>query len=471
MKKLPLIPVSFLIGSLIISSCSTNKMVASSTDDNLYFMASDVELATKYAVDNNNPKSFENISQEPALVEQNFSSRNVNPEYISRYQTTENATSSDDGVVYFDEGATQQPSTGNINAYDNYSTAGNGNGNGFNSPNINFNFGLGYGFGGMMMSPWGFYDPFWGPSFGFRPRLSLGFGMGFGFGNPYMMGMGGYGFGNPYMMGMGGYGWGNPYMMGMGGYGWGNPFYGSGFGYGRPIYAGNPIFILPGGEYGDRRTVYGARPTRGSSFTNTGLAGNQAGAMPSTARAQARGNAAAVNNTSARRLVSSENSRVATRDFSNSQNDYYNSSRTRTATSRNISSAATDRGVATTRTRGTLPSARTSNPYSPTNTMRSSSPTRSTSPAYNGRTSNPTYNNRATSPSYNRTPNMRSTSPSYNRGVNPTYNNRTTAPSRTSSPTFSAPSRSGGGTMSAPSRSSGGSSGGSVGGSRGGRGN
>jgi hypothetical protein len=458
MKKIPLISASFLLGSIIITSCSTNKMATVSTDDNLYFMASDVELATKFAVDNNNPKSFENISQEPALVEENFSSRNVNPEYISRYQATENA--SDDGVVYFDEQENQQANSGNVNAYDNYAVGQNQNGFN-NSPNINFNFGLGYGFGGMMMSPWGFYDPFFSPAWGFRPGLSIGLGMGFGWRRPFM-GMGGFGFYDPFMMG--GFGWGNPYMMGLGGFGWGNPY----FGFGQPIYAGRPIFVLPGGEYGDRRIVSGARPTRGSSLTNSGFQSGQAGVLPSTSRAQARGNAAAVNNTSARRLVSSENSRVSTRDFSNSQNDYYNSSRTRTATTRNISSPASDRGSATTQSRTSIPSARRPNVYSPNNSMRNYSPGRSTTPTYNGRMANPSYNNRTTSPSYNRTPTMRS-SPSYNRGVNPS-NNRVTVPSRSNAPTFSAPSRSGG-SMSAPSRSSGGSSGGSVGGSRGGRGN
>lgn len=451
MKKLPLITASFLIGSLVISSCSTNKMAASSVNDNLYFMASDVRLATQYAVDNNNPKSFENISQEPALIEENFSTRNVNPEYISRYQTLENTSNVQNEVVYFEEGASQQTS-GNINAYDNYSVAQNGNGS--NSPNINFNFGMGFGFGGMMMSPWGFYDPFWGPAWGFRPGL-LSIGLGFGWGNPLW---------GP------GFGWGNPYM----GMGWGNPLWGSGF-WGSPIYAGYPIFVLPGGEFGDRRIVSGARPTRGSSLANTGIRSSQAGVMPSTARAQARGNAAAVNNSSARRLVSSENSRVASQDFSNSQNDYYNSSRSRVATTRNISSPVADRGTATTRTGSTIPSARAANAYSPTNTMRGSSPSRSVEPGYNnGRISNPAYNRR-TSPSYNRnsTPTYnRSNSPSYNRSMTPS-NNRTITPSRSNnSPSFSAPSRSSGGSgFSAPSRSSGGSSGSGVGGSRGGRGN
>lgn len=191
-----------------------------------------------------------------------------------------------------------------------------------------------------------------------------------------------------------------------------------------------------------------------------------AGVMPSTARAQARGNASTLKNSSARQLTSSPNSRVATRDFGRSQNDYYNSGRSRVATTRNISSPAADRGVST-RSRSSIPSARPSSGYTPSNTMRSVAPIRGTSPSYNnGRTSTPSYN-RGTSPSYNR-----STSPSYNRSTSPS-NTRVVSPSRsTSSPTFSAPSRSSsGGGMSAPSRSSGGSSGGSVGGSRGGRGN
>ena len=448
MKKLPLISASLLFGSLFISSCSSNKLATNATDDNLYFMASDVKLATQYAVDNNNPKSFENISGEPELMEQNFSTRNVNPEYISRYQATETATTSEDGVVYFDEGATQQSSSGNINAYDNYSVAQNGNGT--SGSNINFNFGLGFGY-----SPFGWgMSPYFGMNYGwgFMPGFSVG--IGFGWGNPFW---------GP------GFGWGYPMYPA---YGWGYPRYPM---YGYPVYPGYPSYVLPGGEYGDRRVVYGARPTRGSSITNTGVRSAQAGVMPSTARAQARGNASTATNTSARRLVASENSRVATRDFSNSQNDYYNSSRSRVATTRNISSPASDRGTATTRTRSAIPSARTANPYSPSNNIRTYSPSRSSTPAYNSRSSNPSYN-RGTSPSYNRnsTPSYnRSTTPSYNRGTNPSNNRTFTTPSRSNNtPSFSSPSRSSGGSgFSAPSRSPGGSSGGSVGGSRGGRGN
>ncbi|GMQ24484.1 hypothetical protein Aoki45_11660 [Algoriphagus sp. oki45] len=463
MKKLPIISASLLLGALSISSCSTNKMAMNGANDNLYFMASDVKIATQYAVENNNPKTFQSLENENSLTEENFSARNVNPEYISRYQATSEAEES--GIVYFDEGGSEQVAQGNINAYDNFYSA-NGNQNG-NSPNINFNFGLGFG---SMFSPWGmgFYDPFWGPGWGWRPGFSLSFG--FGWGNPWM----GMGWGNPWMMG-----WGNPWMMGWGapGFGWGYPMYG----WGAPIYAGRPIYVLPGGEYGGRRVVYGARPTRGAGITNAGLASSQAGVVPNTARAQAR-RAATTAGTSPRRISASENSRVASREFGTSQNDYYNSGRSRTGTVRNVNSPAVDRAI---NTRSSVPSARPSSAYDRGTNSRgatypagryATSPSRSSSPEYN-RSTNPSYNNsgrpsynRSTSPSYNR-----STSPSYNRSGMPSRSNSGgySSPSRSSgSSSFSAPSRSSGGSsFSAPSRSSGGSVGGSSGGSRGGRGN
>src|SRR5690606_24257649 len=223
MKKSPIIIASLLVGSVALSSCSSNKIASSGADDNLYFMASDVKMATEFAVANNNPQSFKNITQEPALAEENFSSRNVNPEYISRYQSTEDATASDDGVVYFDESATEQTTTGNIHAYDNYSVAGNGNG-GFSS-NVNFNFGLGMGF-----SPFGWgMSPYMGFNYGFMPRWSFGMGLGYGFGYPMFPG---YGFGYPmYDYGFPMYGYGYPI------YRYGYPMYA---GFGRPIYSGYP---------------------------------------------------------------------------------------------------------------------------------------------------------------------------------------------------------------------------------------
>ena len=54
------------------------------------------------------------------------------------------------------------------------------------------------------------------------------------------------------------------------------------------LYGGRPIYVLPGGEYGDRRVVRGARPTRGSSLATAGMNPSNAAIQPSTARAQAR---------------------------------------------------------------------------------------------------------------------------------------------------------------------------------------
>jgi hypothetical protein len=459
MKNLTKVSAALILGTGILSSCATDKMAMNSANDNLYFMASDIKVATQYAVQNNKPESFKEITQDTQLLEENFSSRNVNPEYISRY--SQQTTESGDEVVYFDDNATQASANGtaaNIDVYNNYYVNGGGN----NAWNRNVNFGLGMGF----FSPWGmgFYDPFfmpgWGmPGWGFRPGFNIS--MSFGWGRPMFRpwGFGGFGggfydpFWDPF--------WGNSMA-------WGGGF-GSPWGWGRPIYAGRPIYVLPGGETGGRRIVQGARPTRGSSYSGTGLRSSSSAIAPSTSRAQARSNAST--NPSARRLVSGEASRATGRDFNRSENDYYNSGRSRvTPTTRNYNSPAADRSVSTRPSGATLPSAR------PSMTRPSSgsyaTPGRSNTP---GRAVNPTFNNRSTSPSYNRSVSPsynRSTSPSYNRSTTPSYNNRSTTPTRSSSPTFSSPSRSSsGGGFSAPSRSSGGSSGGSVGGSRGGRGN
>ncbi|SDD42188.1 hypothetical protein SAMN04488104_102919 [Algoriphagus faecimaris] len=465
MKKLSLLTTSVILGSLALASCSTNRMASMGDSDNMYFMASDAKMSTEYAVQNNNPDNFENISSLNALPEENFSSRNVNPDYLSRYQAETNQSSNDE-VVYFEEGvASNQQNNANIDAYNNYSAGNNNNvGNAFNTATA---FNMGFGMGMMSgFSPWGmggFYDPFWGPGFrpgfgfgsgfGFRPGFNISIGMGFGWGSPFMRpGFGWGGFYDPF----------NPFMRP--GFGWGggfyDPFWGPGlawggypgFGYGRPIY------VLPGGEFGDRRLVRGARPTRGAGLASTGVnRGSSAAALPNTSRAQARRDAMGTN----RNLVSSDRTRATSRDFGTSQNDYYNSSRSRIANSsspRNVNSPALSRSSAV-RNRSAMPSARPS-AVRPTNS-RTYTPSRSMNNYNNSRrTISPSYN-RSGTPSYNRSTPTRSTSPAYNRS------NTRTIPSRS------------GGSVGIPSRSSGGgmSTGGSRGGgsvssgSRGGRGN
>lgn len=399
------------------------------TNDNLYFMSSDAKVATEYAVQNNNREQFQTISSATETIPQeSFSSRNVNPDYIARYQAEENT--SQEEIVYFDE-AGEDGSNPDINAYDNYRVGNSGTNSNFNS-SMAFGMGMMYGMNSFGMSPFGmgsFYDPFWGGGYGFRPGFSMN--IGFGFGSPFYRPM--YGYGNFYDPFRPVYGYG-------GGYGLGYP----GYGY-NPMYASNPVYILPGGEYGDRRVVTGARPTRGSSLaaSSRGVNVSNAALQPSTARANARRDV--LNNSSSatsRRVVSnSDNSRVSARDFSSSQNDYYNTT-SRTVGTRNVSSPAMDRSSST---RSAMPSARPN--------VGTSTNSRSIDAGRGGnvRSSYPT-NSRTSSPSYNRS-NVpsRTTSPTYNRGdvntntrtVSPT---RTTTPTRNDTPTYSTPSRSSGNT-------------------------
>lgn len=415
---------SFILGAFVLASCSTNKLATTDASDNLYFMASDAKVATEFAVQNNNPEQFQTLTsaKAEAIPQESFSSRNVNPDYIARYQAEENTT--EDDVVYFDE-TSEAESNPDINAYDNYRVGNSGNNSNFNS-SMAFNMGMMYGMNSFGMG--GLYNPMWGGGFGFRPGFNMN--IGFGYGNPFYRSM----FYRP-SYGMAGFY--DPFgpIYGMGGYGY------SGYGY-SPMFSSNPVYVLPGGEYGDRRVVRGARPTRGSSLATSSRGGNVSNValQPSSARVQARRDVLNNGNSTTRRVISnSNNSRVSARDFSSSQNDYYNSS-ARTGSVRNVSSAALDRPVS--RTRSAMPSARPSVGSTNSRTINSGrgGTVRTTSPS----------NSRSTNPSYNRS-NVptRTTSPSYNRGgtntrtVTPT---RSSTPIRSTTPTYSTPSRSSGNT-------------------------
>lgn len=469
MKNFQIITTLFILSSLALVSCSTNKMASTATQDNLYFMASDAKSVRANAVPNNKPESFQNLSvvNDESFSQENFSSRNVNPDYIAKYQSE--AIAENDETIYFEENNGSQ-GTPNIDVYNNYYSAAPGSFGGFNN---SFNSGLGFGgfgMGGFGMGGFGmggFGSPF---GFGFGPRLSLGFG----FGSPWMNPMFGYGmpmmgFGMPMMgFGMPMFGYGMPMM----GYGYGfNRFPGYGFGY--PNF-GNQIFVLPGSEYSSRGVSVGARPSRGASLSGNNYRGNSSAAtVPSTARAQAR-NAVLNNNNSSRRITNGgENSRVSSRDFGTSQNDYYSNSRSRVGSesTRNVNSPAADRGTST-RSRSAMPSATPSNVNVGNNSRTSggsiNTPSRSSSssssPSYNRSNSNPSYSRSSTPTNSNNTQRSSTSNPSYNRSSSGTSNYST--PSRSNAGSgFSTPSRSSGGSI-------GGSSGGSSsGGSRSGRGN
>jgi len=454
MKKLAFISASALLCTSVLVSCSSNKVAVNTFDDNLYFMSADVKKATENAVANNQPGTFQNLANSTVVPQENFSSKNVNPDYLARYGQLN--TSSGEDVVYFEENqSANSTSTPNIDIYNSFQVSNFNSGWGNSGwGNSAFNFGYSpFGMGMMGMSPFGMgmYDPFFSPGWGWRPGFNLGFGMGMGWGRPYYSPFNSY-------LGYGGFY--DPF--------WGMNAMGSPWGWNRPIYTTGPIIIMPGNEFGNRNIVYGARPSRGASLSNGGGGVMQSGGTPNTARAQARENVANSSGASPRRLDSPESPRSATRDFSTSQNDYYSSGRSRVeSTTRNVNSAAADRGTSTT-SRNAAQSARPAAMPSSTGRGYNSSPSRST---YN------TDPDRSTSsPSYNRSSGAntgtRSTS-SYGRSESSGYNyGNTPSRSSTNSSGFSAPSRSSAGeSFSAPSRSSSGSSGSSSSGGSRGRGN
>lgn len=453
MKKLAFISASALLCTSVLVSCTSNKMAVNSFDDNLYFMSADMKKATENAVANNQPATFQNLANSSVVSQENFSSKNVNPEYLSRYGQLN--TSSTDDVVYFEENqSSESNSSPNIDIYNNFRISNFNSGWGNSGwSNSAFNFGYSpFGMGMMGMNPYGMgmYDPFWGPGWGWRPRFNVGLSLGWG--RPNF---------NPF----------NPYM-GYGGFFdpfWGSNAWGPSWGaWGRPVYAAGPIIIVQGSENGGRKLVYGARPSRGASMSNGAGGVAQSTGTPNTARAQARENVANSTGASPRRLNSVDSPRSATRDFSTSQNDYYSSGRSRVASdTRNVNSAASSRSEVT-------PS-RNSGQYA-----RPSSTPSSTGRGYNSSPSRSSYNTNqdrstSSSPSYNRSSGAnlgtRSTS-SYERNESSGYNSGN-SPSRSSnSSNFSSPSRSStGGSISAPSRSSSGSSGTSTSGGSRGRGN
>ena len=455
MKKIAFFSASALLCTSVLVSCTSNKMAVNSFDDNLYFMSADVKKATENAVANNQPATFQNLASSTVVPQENFSSKNVNPEYLSRYGQLN--TSSGEDVVYFEENqSANNSSTPNIDVYNTFRISNFNSGWGNSGwGNSAFNFGYSpFGMGMMGMSPFGMgmYDPFFNPGWGWRSGFNLGFGMGMGWGRPFY---------NPFNSYLGFGGFYDPF--------WGINAMGSPWGWNRPIYTTGPIIIMPGNEFGNRNIVYGARPSRGASLSNGGGGVIESVGTPNTARAQARENAANANGASPRRLVSTESNRSATRDFSTSQNDYYSSGRSRVESStRNVNSAASSRGdVAPSR--------------SSAQSARPSSTPSSTGRGYNSNPYSDSYNTGATrstnsSPSYNRSSgsnNGATRSTSYGRSESNGYNSGS-APSRSNynSSGFSAPSRSSSGeSFSAPSRSSSGSSGSSSSGGSRGRGN
>ncbi|MDN3668298.1 hypothetical protein QWY93_03015 [Echinicola jeungdonensis] len=431
MKLIPYRYFSFLL-ALGFTACSSSYTAMQGESDDLYFMASDNAAATAHAVPNNTPGHFEDYEIAEGSAQENFSAKNVNPEYIAKYQIQSDRA--DDEIVYFDDAPVASTEgkvgeSGDINVYNNFYGYNNPRGSAFNSNPWMYNsFGMMGGFY-PRFGYGGFYDPFWSSPFAFRPGLSIS--LGFGFGNSW-----GYrpyygGFYDPFYDPF----W-DPFWSPALAYSPYSRFYGYGGYYNRPIIINN----IYEGE--SRNLVRAARTRRGSTLSGD-YRESRTAIAPSSTRTVAR--RSAISRTTSR-------SRVDGSDFSRSENDYYNSRVSAEPTRRSINSAAM-----TTRTSTTTRSNRDT--YTP--------PRRSSRPSVTQ------PSERSSSRSYYEAPRSgRSTSPSYNRSTSPSRQRNISTPSRTRSSSYT-PSRSSSSSRSSSfssgsssSRSSGGSTSGSSGRSR-----
>jgi hypothetical protein len=425
--------------------------------DDMYFKKTDRQKV-KFASDKREVKK-DRVQAEPINPQEGLSARNVNPEYIARFNEENTQVDSDEDLEYFSEDYSNS---------DYYSTQ-----NQSNQMNP-------YGYGMHGMHTMAMMDPFMMHSWGWRSRHYNPYMWGYDpFMDPWGMGMmGHYGMMSPYGMGMMG-GWGMRPGFGMSmGYGWNSwnrGWYGGmgmgmgmGFGWGRPMGmwghpmgmgmynpywgwgGGNVIIVNQWGEQGGRQVTRGSRST-GSSMIR------QHTDSPMGSRA-----ALASNNTRSGQATTNRS-----RNYNNAQNDYYNRSRTNVT---NRTSADRSREAYS------RPESRTS----AVNRGSSLDPNRSSS-QYRQRSNNMQNRSNYTPPARNRSTDFNRSAPPSRSGYTP---QRSTAPRTFSNPSrgssspnrsFSSPSRgSSGGSFSAPSR--GGSSGGTMrsggGGSRGGgRGN
>ncbi len=410
--------------------------------DDMYFSHSDRKAEEKQNTEvvASNKQPQENVTQnveQYGPVEDNYSSKNVNPDYIARYRDSKDITSdtTNNDSYYVEDYNRNNASDKNGSVINNYY---------YNSPYSAFGgYSPYYGFNSynsLFMDPYWGFSPSWsfglGYNYGFMPGLS----MGLYFGNTW-----GY---NPYYY--------NPWSYGYNPYAWDYPYYGyhSWYGYScSPWY--NPYFYWPYyghhyasiHEYTARNVSYGRRSFRGSNYisgSTVATRGRQqvvaSGSSPRTL----------ADNTGLRNRVSSQ------RDYSSVQNEYYTRGRSGSGYSGNSSYGSGERVMSNnSRARSSESMQNTRTRVSPNTYYNYSRPTYRT-PSRNS-TPNNSYN-------YNRNSYSRPSSNSWN-------NSRSYSSSPRSSYSGGSSSRSSSSGFSSGSSSrSSGSSGGSSGFSRGGRG-
>jgi hypothetical protein len=358
---------------LMLWSCMPDQYASVSEYDDIYFSSADMrEVNYASLVQNNEPQNFSSYHNNAENIQmENFSAKNVNPDYIARYanqnSTTSDSFGSDDYFVesYGNNGTSNQgnlANQGQNTTYNNYRVTNN---NGFGGMGMMSPFGMGMGMGGfgmspfgmgMGMSPWGMggfgmspfgYDPFFDPFF---PRSGFGMSVGFGFSN-FGFGMGsmrmrnmmamtygspfyGGGFGNPFFMDP----WMSPFGFNHFGYG-GFGAFGSPFGFGNRFYS--PVVIINNSDVPRQQYVRGPRDGRSSQFANANT--NMTPATRSAVAAQ-RSNAGANQVTSQRR------------DFTQTQNEYYQNSRRSVASSNTNATRNTASAITSNTRRGYTPS-------------------------------------------------------------------------------------------------------------------
>jgi hypothetical protein len=381
-----------LAGLTLMSACATSDQFAQTSEyDDLYFTASDRNTVEFTKL--NDPKKADYQQGSYVFDQQSYSSKNVNPEYIAKYNAgnqlnqEESVAQNEEYYVEEFEREDYMPSGNQPQVVNNFY----GPASTFGNPAFGGGWGASPFFDPFLMDP--FYDPFWGPSafagagWGWRPGFNMGISMGFGWGRP------GWGFGNAWAYRP----WRDPFFSPWGfrnGYamGFNDGFYGS--------YWNRPGVVIINNNENlgvNRRLVTNGRNIQRVSRATT-----------PRSNATVRGRSVADRNAAVTRGTTNRtNARTSSnRDFTRSQNEYYQRSRA------NARSAESSRVY-----RSTTPASRSSRSFSTTEAARSSrsstyTRSRSTSP------SRSSYGTNSRSGSYSRGSygNTRSSSPSYNSG-------------------------------------------------------
>lgn len=366
--------VSLLAGMMIYGSAFAQEY------DDMYFNKTDRKTVKvkKSDLKAKNEAIKENYKEIVSSTE-NVSSKNINPEYIARYKNiepennAEEEAKSDDynGDDYYVEnydakeikkgsGMVSSEEYLNSKKYDREYTSQTKTNSAMSGFHPSFSVGMGFGY-----SPYGYGYP--GMGYGMSYSMSMSWGMGGGFYDPwmydpwmynptmsfydqYMMSRyyrpwrypfyGGYPYGGYYPYGgfspYGGlsasFGYGMPMGMGLS-LGFGVSYYGGG-NYGTPYY---PYYPGAGGEYSNVK--YQPRTSSRSTTSRIHIPRETA---PRTSVANTR-NLRIPDRNTATQTSTGSNARIA-RDYSKTENEYYNNSRIKnSSSSQRISSSSANR--------------------------------------------------------------------------------------------------------------------------------